>query len=137
MCVCVYIYIYIYIYSQPRTDYIYIYIYIQSATDRLFHCITTLQCGQTCKMLQAKIETYLTLCQADDIPLSQSHDSTSARELTCINFCLFTFCVVGFIRRALHYMIYHVVYMDKVNGKTKAKSVLRKQGSVQLYQSFS
>ena len=36
-----------------------IYIYILSSTNRLFRCITTLQYGYTCKMLQAGIETRL------------------------------------------------------------------------------
>ena len=43
-----YIYIYVYIYCH-------IYINILSSRDRLFHCITTLQCGKTRRMLQAGI----------------------------------------------------------------------------------
>ena len=43
--------------------YIYIYVCILSSTDRLFRCITTLQCGQTHRMLHAGIETGLTLSQ--------------------------------------------------------------------------
>ena len=78
----IYIYIYIYIYIQRQTDrqtdikseitkarhmqallsiYIYIYIYILSFTDRLFLCITTLQCVLICRALEAAIETHPTL----------------------------------------------------------------------------
>ena len=32
-----------------------------SSTDRLFHCITTLQCGYTRRALEAGIETHPTL----------------------------------------------------------------------------
>ena len=45
--------------------------HILSSTDRLFHCFTTLQCNLTHKMLQAEIETQVTLCQSDI--LTQSH----------------------------------------------------------------
>ena len=45
------------------------------------HCITTLQCGLTQKMLQAMIETCPTLYPVDDIPLSQACNSTSTQEL--------------------------------------------------------
>ena len=41
--------------------YIYIYIYILSSTDRLFCCLTTLQCGKTHKILPAGIEAHPTL----------------------------------------------------------------------------
>ena len=39
--------------------------YILSSIDKLFGWITTLQCGLTCKMLQAGIKTWLTLHQSD------------------------------------------------------------------------
>ena len=53
--------------------YIYIYLYILSSTDRLFHCITTLQYGWTCKILYAGNETRLTLRQSDILPQSDRH----------------------------------------------------------------
>ena len=53
--------------------YIYIYIYILSSTDRLFLCITTLQRGKTCEMLQAGIETWLTFCHSVILPKSHHH----------------------------------------------------------------
>ena len=40
-------------------------------------------------MLQLGIETHLTLSQADDIPLGQAYNSTSARELMHMNSILF------------------------------------------------
>ena len=43
--------------SPTLLTYIYIYICILSSTDRLFRCITTLQCGQTRRTLEARIET--------------------------------------------------------------------------------
>ena len=51
--------------------YIYIYIYILSSTDRLFRCITNFLCNKRREMLQAKIETRLTLILSDF--LLQSH----------------------------------------------------------------
>ena len=47
--------------GHPIYIYIYIYIYILSSTDRLFHSIRTLQCGKTCRTLEAGIETRPTL----------------------------------------------------------------------------
>ena len=60
-----------------------IYIYILSSTDRLFSCITTHQSGETHKILQAGIETLVTLCQSDNIPhmyiYTHIHESHSKR----------------------------------------------------------
>ena len=46
--------------------YIYIYIYILSSTDRLFRCITTLQCGYIRRTLEAQFYVWLSIR-----PLSQ------------------------------------------------------------------
>ena len=54
---------------------IYIYTYILLFTDKLFYCITTLQCGQTCEMLQGRIKIWLILCRSDILPLSNCHHS--------------------------------------------------------------
>ena len=67
---CVYVLVYawssIYEVSFPLYIYIYIHIYVCvcvcvcvfSFTDRLFRCITTLQCGKTLRTLEAVIETH-------------------------------------------------------------------------------
>ena len=72
-----------------------IYTYILSSKDRLFLCITSLQCDSTREMFQAGIETSLTLRQTDNIPLSQLINPTQAREFNvyvltsvCLHFSL-------------------------------------------------
>ena len=66
ICRCIHFRIFTFLSSYQQQEekkkiYIYIYIYIFSSTDRLFCCITMLQCGQTYRMLQAGIETCPTL----------------------------------------------------------------------------
>ena len=50
---------------------------ILSSTDRLLCCITTLQCGQTLKMLQAGIENRVIFRQSDILPLHSRYLSVS------------------------------------------------------------
>ena len=57
--------------------YIYIYIVIQRQTVSLYH-----NSSVWLDTLQARIETHLTLHQANGIPLIQAYDSTLPRELT-------------------------------------------------------
>ena len=53
-----------------------------ASKDRLFRCITTLQCNEASETLQAGIAARPTLRQAADIPLGEACDSI--RELTCM-----------------------------------------------------
>ena len=45
---------------------IYLYIYILSSTDRLFRSIRTHQCGETCQIPEARIETWMTVTPIQD-----------------------------------------------------------------------
>ena len=59
-----------------------------SSTDRLSRCITTLQYGEICVMVQARIKTCLTLHQASDIPLSQYVINVSSYMFVCVCVCV-------------------------------------------------
>ena len=79
-------FIYIYIYSNPQTG---------------FSCIRTLQYVDTHEMLQAGIETWLTLCQLDILPLTYYHSQCKWREVFGVY--LHVRCwSAQFMTRALH-----------------------------------
>ena len=63
MCVCVCVCVEVYVYMC-------VWKCVYSHLQRLFHCITTLQCGKTCEMLKAEIKTWLTLHEPDILPHS-------------------------------------------------------------------
>ena len=74
-----------------------IYIDILSSIDRLFRCLTTLQCGLTRKTLEAGIETRPTLRQTfyhTSQPASEPRQLGNYKALNC-SFRLFTFLSYG------------------------------------------
>ena len=106
--VCVYIFVsvytYIYIYTHTHTHiYIYIYIYVLSITDRLFCCITTLQCGSTHERFQAGIKAWLTLHHLDMLPQSHCHSQHNWRNFFIYIFksALLVTKRIQFLRRAI------------------------------------
>ena len=78
--------IYINIYICIYINIYHIYIYILSSTNRLFRCITTLQCSYTREMLQAGIETRLSLRQSDILPQRYLHFQRKQRNFLRIFF---------------------------------------------------
>ena len=103
--------------------YIYIYIYTVSSTDRLFRCITTHQRGETREMLQAEVETRLTLRQSDILPENYRQPQHEGRNLTYMYyFHLFIGTLNGyrsglFIRRALHYATGNRYFLERMLNK--------------------
>ena len=90
--------------------YIYIYVYILSSTDRLFHSIRTLQCGQTRRTLETHPTLLQTKCQTVR-PTNLSRLAKGIFKVLCCNSSsrLHTFLYpIGYLsahlfRRALHY----------------------------------
>ena len=56
--------------------------HILLSTERLFLCITTLQCGYKVGCFQVRIATRLTLPLAENLPLSRFWDLRQLRNLT-------------------------------------------------------
>ena len=77
---------------------LYIYIYIYIVIKRLFRCITTLQCSLTCEILQAGIETRLTLRRLDILPKSHRHSQDKCRNFLRI---IFYINVIGYLARSI------------------------------------
>ena len=72
-------------YLAAKVKIIYIYIYIYTVIpNRLFRCIPNLQCGLTCLMLQAGIETRQTLRQSDILLQSYRTSQRKWRNFTYI-----------------------------------------------------
>ena len=113
----IYIYIYIYLYiilsmliaQHDYDDYIYIYIYILSSTDRLFHSIRTLQCGQTHRTLEAGIKirpilryTQYQTARSTNVPCWLRY--YIAKVAAAVFIYIFIPYRLPFFRRALHYV---------------------------------
>ena len=72
--------------SSMDIIYIYIYIYLMLSTDRLSHCITTLQCSKIREKLQAGIETRLVLKQSDILPQKHCYSLRYWKKFFTYNF---------------------------------------------------